>query len=66
MPWPREQKVAAVGERAREAFAARTQDDGDSSYLGSILVRSDGIALFLFEAASIGAATALAQQAGIA
>jgi hypothetical protein len=38
---------------------------GCARYLGSILVPTDEIALLLFEAASIAAATELAQQAAI-
>ena len=58
------QKVAAPGSaptrRPREQLCRRL-----ARYLGSILVPSDEIALFLLEAVSLDAATALAQQAAI-
>ena len=66
--WPgvTAQKVADVGERVRQAsHAVSCNGDGFARYLGSILVPTDEIALFLLEAASIGAATELAQQAAI-
>ncbi|MGZ6661109.1 MAG: hypothetical protein ACXVHL_27490 [Solirubrobacteraceae bacterium] len=58
-------KVADVGERVRQASHAVSCGDGFVRYLGAILVPTDEIALFLLEAASIGAATELAQQAAI-
>jgi hypothetical protein len=65
--WPAvtAQKVADAGERVRQASHAISCDDGFARYLGSILVPADEIALFLLEAASIDAATELAQQAVI-
>jgi len=65
--WPgvTAQKVADAGERVREASRAIDRDDGCARYLGSILVPTDEIALFLLEAASIDEATALARQAAI-
>jgi hypothetical protein len=56
------QKVTDAGERVRQASHAGR---GDADYLGSILVPTDEIALFLLEAASIDAATELALQAAI-
>jgi hypothetical protein len=65
--WPgvTAQKVADAGERVRQASHAGTGGVGLTSYLGSILVPTDEIALFLLEAGSIDAATELAQQAAI-
>jgi hypothetical protein len=65
--WPgvTEQKVADAGERVRQASHAIPCDDGLARYVGSILIPLDEIALFLLEAASIDAATELAQQAAI-
>jgi hypothetical protein len=65
--WPgvTAQRVADAGERVRQASQAISYDDGFARYLGSILVPTDEIALFLLEAASIDAATELAQQAAI-
>jgi hypothetical protein len=58
-------KVADAGERVRQASHAISCDDGFARYLGSILVPQDEIALVLLEAASVAAATELAQQAAI-
>jgi hypothetical protein len=58
-------KVADAGERVRQASHAVHDGVGSTHYLGSILVSSDEIALFLLEAASIDAATALAERAAI-
>ena len=65
--WPgvTAQKVADAGERVRQAAQAVSCDDGLARYLGSILVPTDEIALFLLEAASIDAATELARQGAI-
>jgi hypothetical protein len=65
--WPgvTAQKVADIGARVRQASAASGRDDCAARYLGSILVPTDEIALFLLEAASIDAATELARQAEI-
>ena len=65
--WPgvTAQKVADAGERVRQASRAVGCDDGFARYLGSILVPKDEIALFFLEAASLDAATELAQQAAI-
>lgn len=66
--WPgvTAQKVADAGERVRQAsHPISCNDDAFPRYLGSILVPTDEIALFLLEAASIGAATELAQQSAI-
>jgi hypothetical protein len=65
--WPgvTAQKVADTGERVRQASNASGHDDRTTRYLGSILVPTDEIALFLLEAASIDAAGELARQAAI-
>jgi hypothetical protein len=65
--WPgvTAQKVADAGERVRQASHPISSDDGFARHLGSILIPQDEIALFLVEAASIAAATQLAQQAAI-
>jgi hypothetical protein len=65
--WPdvSAQKVADAGERVRQASYAISSDDGSSRYLGSILVPTDEIAFCLFEAATIEAATGLAQRAAV-
>jgi hypothetical protein len=65
--WPgvTAQKVASTGDRVKQAAHAISREEGCSRYLGSILVPTDEIALLLFEAASIAAATELAQQAAI-
>jgi len=65
--WPgvTEKKVAAAGGRAYEASHSIDSADGRAHHLGSILVPNDEVALFLLEAASLDAATALAQQAAI-
>jgi hypothetical protein len=66
--WPgvTAQKVADAGERVRQAsHAISCNGDGFARYLGSILVPTDEIALFLLEAASIDAATELAQRSAI-
>jgi hypothetical protein len=65
--WPgvTAQKVARTGDRVRRAAHAIGCDESRARYLGSILVPTDEIALLLLEAASITAATELAQQASI-
>jgi hypothetical protein len=65
--WPgvTSQKVAAAGARAHELLHAANSADGRARHLGSILVPTDEIALFLLEAVSLDAATVLAQQAAI-
>jgi len=65
--WPgvTAQKVAAAGGRAHEVSHANSSADGCARHLGSILVPTDEIALFLLEAASLDSATTLAQQAAI-
>lgn len=65
--WPgvTAQKVANAGDRVKQAAQAISRDEGCARYLGSILVPTDEIALLLLEAASIAAATELAQQAAI-
>jgi hypothetical protein len=65
--WPgvTAQKVASAGDRVKQAAHAISHEEGCARYLGSILVPTDEIALLLFEAASIAAATELAQQAAI-
>jgi hypothetical protein len=65
--WPgvTPQKVADAAERVQQAFHANGCDDASARYLGSILVPTDEIALFLLEASSLKAATELAQQAAI-
>jgi hypothetical protein len=65
--WPgvTAQKVADAGERVQQASTANGSDHAFARYLGSIFVPTDEIALFLLEAASIHAATELAQQAAI-
>jgi hypothetical protein len=65
--WPgaTAEKVADAGERIRRASQTREGDDGFAGYLGSIFVPTDEIALFLLEAASLGAAMRLAQEAAI-
>jgi hypothetical protein len=65
--WPgvTAQKVAGLGARVRQASHAISCGDGFARYLGSILVPQDEIALLLLEAASIDAATELAQHAAI-
>jgi hypothetical protein len=65
--WPgvTAQKVAHAGDRVRQATHAISCDERCARYLGSILVPTDEIALLLMEAASIAAATELAQQASI-
>jgi hypothetical protein len=59
------QKVAAAGARAHDASPANSSADGCARHRGSTLVPTDEIALFLLEAASLDAATALAQQTAI-
>lgn len=56
------EQVADAGERVQDASPA---DGFAARYLGSILVPSDEIALFLLEASSLEAATELAQHAAI-
>jgi hypothetical protein len=65
--WPgvTAEKVAAAGERVRQAAHAISPDDGFARYLGSILVPGDEIALCLFEAASIDLAAEVNRQAAI-
>ena len=65
--WPgvTARKVADTGERVRQASRAVSSNAGFARYLGSILVPTDEIALCLFEAASLGAATEINRQAGI-
>ena len=65
--WPgvTAEKVAAAGERVRQAAQAISPDDGFARYLGSILVPGDEIALCLFEAASIDLATEVNRRAAI-
>ena len=60
--WPgvTEQQLAFAGDRAR-----RAADGVHAHYLGSILVPTDEIALCLFEAASLDAASDLNRRAGI-
>lgn len=59
------QNVAAAGDRLSQAPRAASRDDASARYLGSILVPTDEIALLLLEAASLAAATELAQRAAI-
>lgn len=63
--WPgvTAEDVADAEARVRQATGAVTGDDGLPRCLGSILVPTDEIALFLLEAASIDAATELILQA---
>ncbi|HEY8724900.1 MAG TPA: hypothetical protein VIL92_13715 [Gaiellaceae bacterium] len=65
--WPgvSAQQVADAGERVRQASYAISADDGSSRYLGSILVPTDEIALFLFEATSLEAASEVNRRAEI-
>lgn len=65
--WPgvTAQKVANAGERVRQASYAISSGDGFARYLGSILVPKDEIALCLFEAVSIDAATEVNRLAAI-
>ena len=65
--WPgvTPQKVADAGERARQATNALSPDERSARYLGSILVPTDEIALFLLETVSLDVATELAKQAEI-
>jgi hypothetical protein len=65
--WPgvTAQNVADAGERVQQRSDAVGCGGGFARYLGSILVPTDEIALFLLEAASIDAATELAKKAAI-
>jgi hypothetical protein len=65
--WPgvTAQKVADAGDRVTQATHAISRDESYARYLGSILVPTDEIALVLLEAASLAAATELAQKAAI-
>jgi hypothetical protein len=65
--WPgvTAQKVVDAGERVRQASHAISSNDGLARYLGSILIPTDEIALLFLEAASIDAATELAEQAAL-
>ncbi|HEV2592321.1 MAG TPA: hypothetical protein VGU02_10560 [Gaiellaceae bacterium] len=59
------QKVAAAGARAHEVSHAINPAEGRARHRGSILIPTDEIALFLLDAASLDAATALTRQAAI-
>jgi hypothetical protein len=65
--WPgvTAKNVADAGVRIRDASDASRIDGVFARYLGSILVPSDEIALCLFEAASIAAATEIDRRASI-
>jgi hypothetical protein len=65
--WPgvTEQQLAEAGARARCATGAITAGGVSARYVGSILVPADEIALCLFEAASIEAASDLNRRAAI-
>ena len=65
--WPgvTEQQLAEAGARARRASGAITSGGVPVRYIGSILVPADEIALCLFEAASIEAASDLNRRAAI-
>jgi hypothetical protein len=65
--WPgvTEQQLADAGARARRAAEAMSVDGVRAHDLGSILVPADEIALCLFEAASIEAASDLNRRAAI-
>ncbi len=65
--WPgvTPQKVADAGERVRQAAAAINSEGRFARYVGSILVPADEIALCLFEATSMGAASEIDRQAAI-
>lgn len=65
--WPgvTSQKVADAGERVRQAAAAINSEGCFARYVGSILVPTDEIALCLFEATSLAAASELNRQAAI-
>lgn len=65
--WPgiTERDLLEAGGRARRAAEATTGDLGPVRYLGSILVPADEIALCLFEAPSLGAASKVNRQAAI-
>jgi hypothetical protein len=65
--WPgvTEQQLAEAGARARRATEAITAGGVSARYVGSILVPADEIALCLFEAASIEAASDLNRRAAI-
>ena len=65
--WPgvTAQKVADAGERLRQASGAIGSEGGFARYLGSVLVPTDEIALCLFEAASIDAASEVNRREAI-
>ena len=65
--WPgvTEQQLAEAGVRARRAAVAISSGGVPARYIGSILVPADEIALCLFEAASIEAASDLNRRAAI-
>ena len=65
--WPgvTEQQLADAGARAGQAAQAISSNGGLARYLGSILVPADEIALCLFEAPSLDAASELNRRAAI-
>jgi hypothetical protein len=65
--WPgvTAQKVADAGESVRQAAHAISSEGCFARYIGSILVPTDEIALCLFEAASMAAASEVNRQAAI-
>jgi hypothetical protein len=65
--WPdvTRQKVAAAGARAYDVSHANSSTGSRACHRGSILVPTDEIALFLLDAQSLDAATALARRAAI-
>jgi hypothetical protein len=58
-------KVEAAGNRMRQAARTSLSEGRLARYLGSILVPTDEIALYLFEAASLAEASELNGQAAI-
>lgn len=59
------EQVAEAGESVRQAALAINSDGLLARYNGSILIPTDEIALFLFEASSLAVASDLNQRAGI-
>jgi hypothetical protein len=59
------EKVTNVGERIRQAARAIGPTARAGRYIGSILVPSDEIALYFFEASSTATASQLEREAGI-
>ncbi len=65
--WPgvTERAVAEAGARSQRAAQAVCSRDGSARYLGSILIPTDEIALCLFEASSLEAASEVNRWAAI-